>query len=676
VFAREFRPRSDVTVTVVRARRHESLIPVNVTYEEVERGGRRRVSAPCTRCAGTGNGQTPASERCSPCDGSGRAHGAELVYVKIPRGVADGEELPAEMSDGARFVARIVDDARWARDGADIHVTRYMPYELAVLGGTLSVDLPGRTYRVEVEPGTPSGHRSRIPRQGLPSRDRGPRGDLILTLHIAVPERVGFVERWLLESRRLGSGRGRVRGVAMHLCRTQARAWTAARDEWSRWRDRHQRSALRRAEDAAASLRAAAGLVSDFVRMRPLIEEGFRIIVPAAERAHSRLQEHTARPRLSALAALVVDGTVVVIVAGFGWLGARYASPALAVAAAGEAPWWQFLDALHPAAFPMVPAVAGLAAGAVLARTPQLWIRLVVGLPLGLAVAGAAVAAGSASYAVSLLMIGGTESVAASFLSRVLAVVVSIIPVILFLLCAMLVKSARIAIAQVEDYRDRRILRKYDAAAAGLAGDLWAFRQLVAQARDVGPPLAALVDQTAGTLAGHAEGGRPSGPDALLALLFPVLITALWIAAISLAVGAVFTVLPAETPLWVRVPTAATIAALCSLGSLVPSAVLEQHRPNRIVIPIACAVAALVLAAILGGVGGAEPGPGWLLAGGAVAALVLSFRLIESMAATRTAAVMILAAAVAMILWPVVAVVSALGPRGRSAEEEPAVPRF
>jgi DnaJ-class molecular chaperone len=116
------------------------------------------VSAPCTRCAGTGNGQTPASERCSPCDGSGRAHGAEVAYVKIPRGVADGEELPAEMSDGARFVARIVEDARWARDGADIHVTSYMPYELAVLGGTLSVDLPGRTYRVEVEPGTPSGH--------------------------------------------------------------------------------------------------------------------------------------------------------------------------------------------------------------------------------------------------------------------------------------------------------------------------------------------------------------------------------------------------------------------------------------------------------------------------------------------------------------------------------------
>lgn len=599
-----------------------------------------------------------------------------MVNVKIPRGVADGDEVPAEMADGARFVARIVEDERWARDGADLYATGYMPYELAVLGGALSVELPGRTYRAEVRPGTTSGHRSRIARQGLPLRDHGGRGDLILTLHVAVPERVGFVERWLLASRRMGSDSGRVHGVAMHLCRIQARAWIAARDQWSRWRDRHQRSALRRAEDAAASLRSAARLVNDGARLGPLIEEGFRIIAPEAARARSRLQHNAGRPRLSALAALVVDGVVVVIIAGVAWLGARYATPAIAVVAAGDALWWQLLGALHPAVIPVVPAVAGLAAGAVLASTPRRWIHLVVGLPLGLAVAGAAMAAGSAGHAVALHMVSGNESVAAAVLSRAMAVVVSTIPIILFLLCTMLVKSARIAIGEAEDRRDRRILREYDATAARLVGNLGAFRQLVAHARDAGEPLTTLVDQTSGPLAGQADRARTSGLDALLALLFPVLITALWIAATSLAVGAVFTALPAGTPLWVRVTTPATIAALCSLGSLVPSSVLERHRPNRIVILLACAVAALVLMAMLGGVGGVHPRPGWLLVGGAVAALVLSFRLIESMAATGTAAVMILAGAVAMILWPVALVLQAALLDTPAEEDESVVPRF
>lgn len=661
-------------VTVVGARRHEGMIPVNVTYEEVERGGRRRVSAPCTRCAGTGNGQATASERCSPCGGSGRALGAKLVNVKIPRGVADGDELPAEMAGDARFVARIVEDDRWARDGSDFHVTSYMPYELAVLGGALSVELPGRTHKVEVEPGTTSGHRMRIPRQGLPSRDKGARGDLVLTLHVAVPERIGLVERWLLEYRRLGSYSGRVRGVALHVCRTQAQAWIAARSHWSRWRDGHQRSAIKRAEHAAASLRSAAHRVNECARLGPLIEQGFRIIAPEAERARDRLQENTDRPRLSALAALVVDGAVVLTIAVIGWLGARYAAPA--IAAAGDGLWWQILRALHPAVLPLVPVVAGLAAGAVMSSTPRRWIHLVAALPLGVAVAGAAVATGSASQAVALHMVSGDVSVAAALLSRALAVVTAIFPVILFLLSTMLTKSARLAIGEAEDYRDRRILREYDATAARLVDSFGAFQHLVAQARDADQPLTALVQQTSGRLYGQAERARTSGLDALLALLFPVLITTLWIAAISLAVGGGFSVLPAGTPLWVRVATAATIAALCSLGSVVPSSLLERNRPNRIVILVACTGAALVLMGILGGIGGMESRPGWLLIAGAIAALVLSFRLIESVAATRTAAVMILTGAVAMMLWPVSLVLRAALRDTAPEDDGSVVPRF
>jgi molecular chaperone DnaJ len=677
VFAREFE--SDSGLPGMEATVDHSVRPVavKVTYEEVERGGKRRLPAVCTDCAGSGAQDGSADGPCKACGGSGRSLGAEPIVVHIPRGVADGDPLPSATPDWCLFIARIADDERWARDGADLYATGQMPYELAVLGGMLEVELPGRRYRVEVRPGTTSGHRSRIAHQGLPLRDRAGRGDLILTLHVAVPERVGFLERLLLEARRLGSGDSRVRGLAAHLCRLQARAWHVARRRWSQWRDRHHQSAVRRAENAAASLRSSARLVNEGARLGPVIEDGFRLIAPEAARARSRLHENTHRPRLSALAAFVVDSVVVGVLAGTVWLGARYASPAMAAAAAGDAVlWWQLMRALHPALFPVVPIVAGLAAGTVLATIPRRWAHLLVGLPLGLAVAGAAMATGSAGHAVAVHMLSGTDSLAAGVLTGALAVIVSIIPVLLFLLSTMLVKSARLAIGEAEDRRDRRILREYDATAARLVGSLGAFRQLVAQARDAGQPLSALVDQAAGTLAGQADRARTSGAHALLALVVPVVITALWIASTALAMDAAFSVLPATTPFWVRLATAATTAALCALGSFIPPLLPERHRPNGIIILLAVVVAALVLTAILGGVGGAGPQPGWLLVGGAVAALVLSFRLVESMGAAGMAVVMILAGAVAMILWPVALVLRAALPDTPPERGESIVPRF
>jgi molecular chaperone DnaJ len=706
IFTREFRAGMDLPSAEDWVPAHDGTptVAVDITYPEVELGGRRRLRAPCTRCGGSGAREGSSQVRCTSCggsgrlrqvetsflgpriytepcescrasgrrpllvctgcDGSGRSPGDEMLDLVIPRGVGDGDPLPSLSPSGARFVARLVEDQRWARDGADLYVTARIPYEVAVLGGETGVELPGREHRAAVAPGTPSGHRVRVPGQGLPSRDGDGRGDLILTLHVAVPDRPGPLDRWLLTLRRGRRDAGA--GAPAWICRTQARAGSVARGAWAEWRARHLRSSLLRIEKAAASLRSAAGLVSTSEqRLGPLLEQAFPLIAPEAARARQRLHSGAARPRNGAIATLTVDLLVAAALTAGLWLGARYAVPA--VLAAGETPWWLVMAGLHPAAFAGIPLLAGLTAGALRIPMAGRWIRIVVAVPLGLALAGASAATGAAWYAIAVGMVSGAESMVSAMLSATLAITLGMTPVILFLLSVSVVNSTRTAVGAALDGRDRRLLRTYDEDAARLAtfleGTERAFRQLLSRAEDAHRPLTSLLDGAAGVLDGERDRmSRPGGGRAALALAGAVIVTTLWAAATALAISAAFVL--AGGGLWLGIATAAAVAGLCALGSVFPARLLEHHRVPGLTTGLATALAVAALAGVFA-TGGVDPnGPVWLLAAGAAAALALSFRLPETGRATWLALTLLVSGIVALVLWPPAVAVSAW--RGRS----------
>jgi molecular chaperone DnaJ len=676
VFAREVEAASNLPATSDRLGTSDApVVAVSVTYEEMERGGMRRLPAPCVHCAGSGAQKGSAGARCRPCDGSGRAPDAAQIDIRIPRGVADGDPLPSVASDRYRFVARVLEDERWARVGSDLHVFGRVPYDLAVLGGRLKLELPGRTYPLEVEPGTASGHQHRIPGEGLPLSEQGARGDLVITFQVVVPEQVGFLERWLLEARRMESDNTQVRGLAAHVFLIQVRAWSMARRRWSEWRSRRDRASALRAERGAAALRSASALLTESdAQLRPLLEDGLRRIATEAARARDELHMSRARSGSSALASFVVDAAIVVIIGGAVVLGIRYAAPAMAVA--GDAPWWAFMGALHPAIFAVVPLMAGLAAGAITAKVPRGAARVAVGLPLGVVAAVAAAAAGSACYAVAMYAFGGVLSPVTTILSGVLAITLSILPFLLFPLGIALVASTRAIVSNSEHRRHRRAIRRYGAATSRLADHLAAFRHLLDQTDDVRQPLASLLERAAPAMARQTERRRTGPLNDALAMATPVIITGLWFGTTALAVGSLFGLLPAGTGLGLRLATAAAVTALCAMGSLLPRSLLERHRPGQIITGVAMAVAAVALVGVVGGVGGSGPGLGWLLAGGAIAALVLSFRLAESVDTTGTAIVMVLSGAVAIILWPVVLILRVVPSANRSTGDRAALPRF
>lgn len=138
--------------------------------------------------------------------------GASLrqVRVRIPAGVEDGQlvRLAGQGQPGRNggpagdlFVrVRVTPHRLFGRKGRDLTLTVPITYPEAVLGAEIKVPtLDGPPVTVRIPAGTPTGRTLRVRGHGVP-RPRGGRGDLLVTVEVAVPQRVGDAERRAVES--------------------------------------------------------------------------------------------------------------------------------------------------------------------------------------------------------------------------------------------------------------------------------------------------------------------------------------------------------------------------------------------------------------------------------------------------------------------------------------------
>jgi curved DNA-binding protein len=133
--------------------------------------------------------------------------GAEQDFkVRIPAGVRAGQlirvpGLGGRGPGGAGDLylrVRLEQHPDFRVQGEDLHAdVELAPWE-AALGATISVPTLAGAVSVRVPPGTSSGRQLRVRGQGLPAGD-GARGDLYVTVGIAVPPAAGDAERRLWE---------------------------------------------------------------------------------------------------------------------------------------------------------------------------------------------------------------------------------------------------------------------------------------------------------------------------------------------------------------------------------------------------------------------------------------------------------------------------------------------
>lgn len=150
---------------------------------------------PCSTCGG--NGQV-ITDPCPTCGGDGRVVKPREVTVAIPAGVKDGAVVRLSGrggpgSDGGpagdvKVQVTVEPDERFGRKGDHVTITMPITYPQAVLGHKLAVPTPrGVTRTIRIPAGTTAGSTFRIRKEGADKAKGRGRGDLLVTVDIAVP---------------------------------------------------------------------------------------------------------------------------------------------------------------------------------------------------------------------------------------------------------------------------------------------------------------------------------------------------------------------------------------------------------------------------------------------------------------------------------------------------------
>ncbi|MFI0989446.1 molecular chaperone DnaJ [Streptomyces exfoliatus] len=187
------------------------VCPTCVGTGQVSRGsgGGFSLTDPCVDCKGRG---LIAENPCEVCKGSGRAKSSRTMQVRIPAGVSDNQKIrlrgkgaPGERGgqNGDLYVVVHVDDHPvFGRKDDNLTVTVPVSFTEAALGGEIKVPtLGGPAVTLKLPAGTPNGRTMRARGKGAVRKD-GTRGDLLVTVEVAVPQELDDKAREALETYR------------------------------------------------------------------------------------------------------------------------------------------------------------------------------------------------------------------------------------------------------------------------------------------------------------------------------------------------------------------------------------------------------------------------------------------------------------------------------------------
>lgn len=161
----------------------------------------------CHECRGRG---MVVDDPCPTCHGSGHAPSTRTVQARIPAGVKNGQKIRlrgkgvggengGENGD-LLVVVTVTPHPLFGRDGDNLTITVPVTFAEAALGGDVAVPVPtGGTVKVRLAEGTQSGRVLRVRGKGVRRKD-GTHGDLLVTVEVAVPNRLSSEARDALKA--------------------------------------------------------------------------------------------------------------------------------------------------------------------------------------------------------------------------------------------------------------------------------------------------------------------------------------------------------------------------------------------------------------------------------------------------------------------------------------------
>lgn len=163
-------------------------------------------SRPCPSCGGRGR---IIDSPCPTCSGVGAVRRPRQVKVRIPQGVRDGQRIRVKGKgaaganggpDGDLYVrVHVESHPLFGRTGDNLTITVPITYPEAALGADITVPTTDEDpVTIRVPAGTRSGRTFRVRGRGVTGSKQ--RGDLLVTVELAVPQHMSDDERKALEA--------------------------------------------------------------------------------------------------------------------------------------------------------------------------------------------------------------------------------------------------------------------------------------------------------------------------------------------------------------------------------------------------------------------------------------------------------------------------------------------
>jgi molecular chaperone DnaJ len=164
------------------------------------------VARTCPQCQGVGKIIT---KPCATCRGAGRISRERKLTVKIPPGIATGQQLRLQHEGeagsaggppGSLFVVVHVQEHEFfRRDGNNLFCEVGVNFTTLALGGEIQVPTLDGQETVKIPEGTQTGTTLKLRGKGMPDVNGRGRGDLFATVQVHTPKKLTKDQRHLLE---------------------------------------------------------------------------------------------------------------------------------------------------------------------------------------------------------------------------------------------------------------------------------------------------------------------------------------------------------------------------------------------------------------------------------------------------------------------------------------------
>ena len=164
------------------------------------------VARTCGACQGRGK---VIKDPCRTCHGQGRVEQERKLTLKVPAGIATGQQLrlhgEGEHGSGGGppgdlfVVIRVAEHEFFHREDDDLWCDLPVTYPTLVLGGQIPVPTLNGDETLTIPKGTQPGSRFRLRGKGMPQVSGRGRGDLYVNVTIEVPTRLSKQQQRLVE---------------------------------------------------------------------------------------------------------------------------------------------------------------------------------------------------------------------------------------------------------------------------------------------------------------------------------------------------------------------------------------------------------------------------------------------------------------------------------------------